>query len=176
MVGVGGRAKPWLPIVSAALAGDIPGGFALSQGNRLDAIAIHPLIARRLVMGGPHAIGPFGVAPSLSSSESTQIGVGDAASYLNCTAQDISWLRARGHLESVAIPAARAMYDRACVEMLGRTYISTREIAARIGLKAKDVWEGFDLIAEETTIGQGFHLRAAIEPKLAELAGSLFEG
>lgn len=68
------------------------------------------------------------------------------------------------------------MYDRACVEMLGRTYISTREIAARIGLKAKDVWEGFDLIAEETTIGQGFHLRTAIEPKLDELAGSLFEG
>lgn len=176
MIGVGGRAKPWQPILSAALSGDIPGGFALSQGDRLDAISIHPLIARRLIMGGPHAVSPFGVEHSLSISRPTQIGVGDAASYLNCTAQDISWLRARGHLESVGIPAARAMYDRACVEMLGGTYISTREIAARIGLKAKDVWEGFDLIAEETTIGQGFHLRAAIEPKLAQLAGSLFEG
>lgn len=169
MLGVGGRSKPWAPMLNAALEGDIPGGVARSQGDRLDALAIHPLIARRLVMGGPGASFSFGDAPSLTRTASTQMGAGDVASYLNCTAQDISWLRARGYLGSISMPPARAMYLRSDVEALGVTYISTREIAARLGLKAKEVWEGFDFVANEATIGQGFHWRAAVEAKFDHL-------
>jgi len=55
------------------------------------------------------------------------------------------------------------------VEALSVTYISTREIAARLGLKPKEVWEGFDFVVNEATIGQGFHLRAAIETKFDQL-------
>ena len=99
MMGVGGRVKPWAPMLNAALEDDILGGVARSQGDRLDALAIHPLVARRLVMGGPEVPLPFGNPPSLKSEVATQLGAGDAADYLNCTAQDISWLRARGSAE-----------------------------------------------------------------------------
>ena len=169
MMGVGGRAKPWAPMLNAALKGDIPGGVARSQGDRLDALAIHPLVARRMVMGGPEVSLPFGEPPSLTSDVAPHMGAGGVADYLNCTAQDISWLRARGYLRSISIPPARALYLRKDVEALSVTYISTREIAARLGLKAKEVWEGFDFIANEATIGQGFHWRAAIETKFGQL-------
>lgn len=169
MTGVGGRAKPWAPMLNAALEGDIPGGVARSQGDRLDALAIHPLVARRMVMGGPEVSLPFGEPPSLTSDVATHMGAGGVADYLNCTAQDISWLRARGYLRSISIPPARALYLRSDVEALSVTYITTREIAARLGLKAKEVWEGFDFVANEATIGQGFHVRAAIETKFDQM-------
>lgn len=120
-------------------------------------------------MGGPKVSLPFGEPPSLTSDTVTQMGAGGAADYLNCTAQDISWLRARGYLRSISIPPARALYLRSDVEALGVTYITTREIAVRLGLKAKEVWEGFDFVANEATIGQGFHVRAAIETKFDQM-------
>lgn len=170
MQGVGGRQKPWSRILTAAIKGEIPGGVGYPQGGRLDAISIHPMTAYRLVMGGPGAASPFAHLQSPHSKyHSCKLGVAEAAAHLNCTAQDISFLRTRGFLQSVSVPPEHASYRRQDVDELGVTYISTREMAARLGLKPKDLWQGFDLIGAETTIGQGFHVRAVIEPKLQAL-------
>lgn len=160
--GVGGREKPWLPVLRGGFNGKLPGGIALLKGAKSYKIAVHEAGARALIMGGSDTCTPYVFDRQLYGIyDRSWLSLCEVERYLNCTAQDVSWLRRRGHITKFAEEKSR--YCRASVREAGLKYISTREAAARLAVSPKDIWMLLEAHPEVLSIGQGFHDREALE-------------
>lgn len=168
MRGVGGRPKPWARLLRAALDGKLPGGLRGAPGSKITDRTLHPVTARHLVMGGIDAGHPFEFhAGDLGQWERPDMTTSEVEEFLNCTAQDVCWLRQRKYLQSLSAKGEVAQYDRHEVEALGRRMITTREIAARIGKPPAKLWPELQAFSVGGSLGQGFYERALIEPWMA---------
>lgn len=171
MTGFGGRDKPWGKVLLAGLAGALPGGFRRGPHSalKLSALLIHPVTARELVMGSAGRGGRFSFS-SLAYGEfrREQLTLSEVRSHLNCTVQDVRQMRDVGLINLVSERGQPELYARSDVEAIGSTYISTMEIAARIGVKAGKIWERIGLAEGRALFGQGLHSRADIEPTINE--------
>ena len=170
MQGVGGREKPWARVIQAGLSGALPGGFRANPTRRgLIHHMVHPITARRLIMGGPDAQTPFSFRDGdLGEHWRPDLSPGETELHLNCTAQDIMWLRSQKLVSPINAKGKPARYARSDIEMLGREFTTTREIAARLGIKPVDVWQSLTSLASGGAFGQGFFKRALVEPLLRE--------
>lgn len=164
MRGVGGRPKPWGRLIQAILNDDVPGGLAGSKDRPLVDLAVHPIVARELIMGGPGGgqLYAFQVG-DLAGWEREEMCPREVEEHLNCTAQDVSWLKATKRLSSLCAEGSRTRYVRREVEALGFRLITTREIAARRGLKPAQVWPELQPFSEGGAFGQGFYDRTLVE-------------
>ncbi|MGX1766122.1 helix-turn-helix domain-containing protein [Brevundimonas sp. NPDC055300] len=168
MRGVGGRRKPWARLLRAALDGKLPGGLRGARGSKITDLTLHPVTARHLVMGGVEAGHPFEFqAGDLGQWERSDMASCEVEEYLNCTAQDVCWLRQRKYLQSLSAKGEVAQYARHEVETLGRRMITTREVAARIGKPPAKLWPELQAFSVGGSLGQGFYERALIEPWMA---------
>ncbi|CAN7457733.1 hypothetical protein [Caulobacter sp. LjRoot300] len=174
MRGVGGREKPWARVIQAGFDGDLPGGFRCDEATPgMLHLKVHPITARRLIMGGPSALTPFGFRPGdLGEYWRLDLTPGEVELHLNCTAQDVTWLRSRKLIAPNNVKGTPTSYARPDVEALGHEYITTREIAARLDLKAKDVWQSLQGLAVGGAVGQGFYRRDAVETLLEKFERS----
>lgn len=174
MRGVGGREKPWARVIQAGFDGDLPGGFRCDEAKPgMLHLKVHPITARRLIMGGPSALTPFDFQPGdLGEYWRLDLTPGEVELHLNCTAQDVTWLRSRKLISPNNEKGTPTSYARPDVEALGREYITTREIAARLDLKAKDVWQSLQGLAVGGAVGQGFYRRDAVETLLEKFERS----
>lgn len=159
--GIGSQPKPWGAILSAALAGDIKLYRSREVSKQLhlrtlrlrkvDALA---LVAKRRpeLLAGP---------PTLNDKlRQSHLSRGEAEAYLNCFPRDLGWLLCHGHLDS-EMPTEE-------VEALGRSLISSREIAWRWRISP----EMRDALATQHGIPRSlgpFWPRAAVEAHLAYL-------
>lgn len=168
MQGVGGREKPWARVIQAGLTGDLPGGFRRERkGRELVHFTVHPITASRLIMGGPSAVTPFNFQDGdFGVHWRPDLSPGETELHLNCTAQDIAWLRSRKLLVPINARGQPTRYARLNVEALGRQLVTSREIAARLGLKPVDVWQHLQGLASGGAFGQGFFSRELVEPLL----------
>jgi len=168
MQGVGGREKPWARVFQAVLKGDLPGGLRRNADKpQLIHHTVHPITARRLIMGGPNARTPFDFQEGdLGEHWRTDLSPRETELHLNCTAQDVMWLRSQKLVSPVNAKGKPTRYARLDVEALGRELITTREIAARLDLRAVDVWQSLQGLASGGAFGQGFFKRDLVEPLL----------
>lgn len=160
--GIGGREKPWAPVITAALRGKFPGGLKLLSTERHACLAVHEATARAILMGGPNAPSPY----AYNHHEYGKFGrdwltPSETESYLNCTAQDVIWLKNRGHL--IKLDHEKPRYCRLSVREVGLTFMTTREAAARLGIRPQDIWMLTEACDHATSIGQGFHHRELLE-------------
>ncbi|MBW8303069.1 MAG: helix-turn-helix domain-containing protein [Brevundimonas sp.] len=165
MWGVGGREKPWARVLDAGLTGELPGGLRRDPDRPgFGNLKVHPITAASLIMGGPDSDSPFAFSEGdYGQFLRPSLRPGEVEAHLNCTAQDVSWLRYSGHLRPTNEKGHPTIYSRAEVEAVGRRFITTREIAARLGVKPKDVWIRLEGLRTEAQIGQGFYDRSLIE-------------
>jgi hypothetical protein len=168
MQGVGGREKPWARVLQAGLSGDLPGGLRNNPAKPgLIHSTVHPITARRLIMGGPSAQTPFNFQEGdLGEYWRSELTPGEVERYLNCTAQDVTWLLSRKLISPTNAKGKPTRYARSEIEPLGRELITTREIAARLDLRAVDVWQSLQGQASGGAFGQGFFKRDLVEPLL----------
>ncbi|MGH6979423.1 MAG: hypothetical protein ACRED4_09060, partial [Brevundimonas sp.] len=125
---------------------------------------VHAVTARHLLMGGTHDGQAFAFqAGDLGHCERSELAPSEVEEHLNCTAQDISWLRNRNYLASISADGDAARYCRLDVEALGRQLITTREIAARTGRPAPQLWPELQDFSAGGSLGQGFYDRGLIE-------------
>jgi hypothetical protein len=171
MQGVGGREKPWARVFQAGLNGDLPGGLWENPAKPgLIHYTVHPITARRLIMGGPSTQTPFNFQEGdLGEYWRPDLSPGEAELHLNCTAQDLMWLRSQKLVSPVNAKGNPTRYARSEVEALGRELITTREIAARLDLKPVDVWQNLQGLASGGSFGQGFFKRDQVEPLLTPI-------
>lgn len=161
--GVGGRDKPWAPVLTLGLKGSLPGGLRwIAAGNR-SQLAMDERVARALIMGGPESRSPYRFERRQYGDQGRDwFEPHEVETYLNCTAQDVSWLRQRDYLKPEP-RTERTRYLRDAVEALGRRFMSSREAAARLGALPKDLWLLLEAYGDVPSIGQGFHDRASLE-------------
>lgn len=164
MQGVGGRPKPWGRLLRAALNGDLPGGLRGGRPeNRVIDLRVHPVTARHILMGGSEGGHPFAFQTGdLAEWRREEMTSSEVEEHLNCTPQDVSWLRYRKYLTPMVAKGA-AQYARSEVEALGRRLITTREIAARIGKLPAQLWPELQAFSAGGSLGQGFYDRALME-------------
>lgn len=168
MQGVGGRPKPWARLLRAAVNGELPGGLRCGRlDNRIIDLRVHPVTARHILMGGSEAGRPFAFqAGDLAEWGREEMTPSEVEEHLNCTAQDVSWLRYRKYLTPIVAKGA-AQYGRPEVEALGRQLITTREIAARLGKSPAQLWPELQAFSAGGSLGQGFYDRALMESWMA---------
>lgn len=170
MWGVGGRPKPWAKVFEVAINGSLAGGLVQDDWRTpLGHLRIHKMTARLLIMGGPDHDGPYQANPVSPDIQSPLMQSGEVGRYLNCTAQDISWLRSKGMLCAQTSPQEVALYLRADVAQCALELITTREIAARRGLTPLAMQATLQQFDPTIAIGQGFYRRPPIEQWLAGL-------
>lgn len=170
MCGVGGRPKPWAKILEAAINGTLPGGLVQDDWwTPLGRLRVHKTTARLLIMGGPDHDGPYLANPVSPEIQSSLMQSGEIERYLNCTAQDIRWLRSNGMLNSQTSPQELSKYLRTDIYKCGLEFITTREIAARRGLTPLNMQNILQQFEKTVAIGQGFYRRPIIEEWLAGL-------
>ena len=170
--GVGGREKPWAPVLIAAIRQKLPGGLRIAKIQGRSHLAIHEAAARAMIMGGPKAPSPYSFgADDYGAFRRDWMTPSEAEAYLNCTAQDVIWLRSRKLLSRIEHETSR--YDRREVERLALRLMSSREAASRLGLLPKDVWRLLDARPQVKSIGQGFHHRDELEAAVCEEAAKL---
>lgn len=170
MCGVGGRPKPWAKIFEVAISGALAGGLVQDDWRTpLGQLRIHKMTARLLVMGGPDHDGPYRAHPMAPDNHVPLMQSGEVERYLNCTAQDISWLRAKWLLHAQTLPHELARYLRTDVAQCGLEVITTREIAARRGLTPLAMQATLQQFDQTIAIGQGFYRRPVIEEWLVSL-------
>ena len=163
--GVGGREKPWAPVLIAAVRRKLPGGLRLITSGSRPCLAMHEAAARAVIMGGPDAKSPYRFdIREYGDFGRDWMAPSEVEAYLNCTAQDIAWLRRRGCLP--LIESEKPRFGRECVEQVGRQFMTSQEAAARLGVLAKEVWELLETRPEIRSIGQGFHEREGLEAVL----------
>jgi len=163
--GIGGREKPWGPVIAAGLNGKLPGELRLIETETAYMLAIHDAAARAVVMGGPDAQVPY-IFPTLDYKEYGRdwLAPFEVEDYLNCTAQDVIWLRNRGHLTKLEHEKPR--YCRSSVQKVGAMFMTSREAAARIGFRPQDIWNLLEANPQIKSLGQGFHDRITLEAAL----------
>lgn len=160
--GVGGREKPWGPVIAAGINGKLPGSLRLIETETAYKLAIHDTTARAIVMGGPEAQMPYTFDPlQYGEYDRTWLAPFEVEEYLNCTAQDVVWLRNRGHLNKLEHEKPR--YCRISVQKAGAMFMTSREAAMRLGIRPQDVWGLLDAYPDVKSIGQGFHDRPSLE-------------
>lgn len=161
--GVGGREKPWAPVLARGLEGSLPGGLRwIAAAGKLQ-LAMDERVARALIMGGPESRSPYRFERRQYGDQGRDwFEPHEVETYLNCTAQDVSWLRQRDYLKPEP-RTERTRYLRDAVEALGRRFMSSREAAARLGALPKDLWLLLEAYGDVPSIGQGFHDRASLE-------------
>lgn len=171
MMGVGGRPKPWGRLLLAGLGGDLPGGFRQDPNHDgIGALRVHGLTARGLIMGGPDHAGPFRCLPGdMSGWQSPEMEPGEVVRYLNCEHEDLRTLKLWNWLTKVNAKGMPTKFARVQVEGIGRKLITTREIAARRGVKPTAMWVSLQRFAEDGSFGQGFYRRPLVEEWLADL-------
>jgi len=164
MKAVGGREKPWAPVIMAGLAGYLPGGL-VHVGSYFcpGALSMSRLTAEALIAGGPDVTSPlrfdyleYGVTPPETMKP------GAVVEFLNCSAVELAWLKERGLLLPVKWTAP-SRYEREAVEAFGRQWMSTREAAARLDVEPLHLWRYIETYPLETSIGRGFYPRADFE-------------
>lgn len=165
MMGVGGRRKPWARVIEAGVSGELPGGLRKRPGKyKIGLLTIHPVTARELIMGGPEYTRPFAAFEGdCGAWERGLMKSGEVERHLNCTAQDVSWLKTRSYLQAADTEEGGARFHRSEVESLGKRFVTTREIAARRGLKPAQVSNDLRGVCEGGSFGQGFYRRELIE-------------
>lgn len=170
MMGIGGRPKPWGRIIQALLSDGVPGGLVRVGDQRLVDLAVHPITARLLIMGGPGGGQTYAFQPGdLAGWERPDMAPSEAEEYLNCTAQDVGWLRAGAYLTPISQLGSLTRYCRREVEAVGRQLITTREIAARKGMLPIHVWPELKTFSKGGSLGQGFYERDQIEAWMGDL-------
>lgn len=163
-MGVGGREKPWGPVLGAWLTGTLPGGLADGAVFARPKLCMPDTVARSLVMGGPSVHSWFDFKPEqYGDLWRDWLSPGETAAYLNCSAVEISFLLERGHLRP--LPGdGRTRYDRSQVKEFACTWMNTREAAARLGVAPRDVWRELEPYCIQRSLGRGFHKREELEP------------
>lgn len=170
--GVGGREKPWAPILLDGVLGRLPGGlFRWVEAGRL-RFGISQTTARALLMGGPCARAWYDFPrTSYGEFDRDELRPGEAAEYLNCSAVDLSWLIEQRCLLPIAGVEPRR-FRRRDVESLGAVWMTGREAAARLGVEGRHIWRTLERHDLTAALGQGFYLRddleAAVEAELSE--------
>lgn len=160
--GIGGREKPWLPVIAAGLDGKFPGGVGLLKTGDRQCLAVHEAAARAVIMGGPDFQVPYNFSRAkYGSYYRNWLTPSETEDYLNCTAQDVIWLRNRKHITKLEHEKPR--YCRASVQKAGIEFMSTREAGSRLGAPPKDIWPIIETCQPSISIGQGFHHRVALE-------------
>lgn len=161
--GVGGREKPWAPVVMAAINGKLDGLVGWSETGRGSSLVLNPVTARTLIMGGPDATAWFSFRKEdYGSFYRDWLKPGEVAERLNCSAVDLPFLEERGHL--CPIPKReKTVYHRGQVDEFSRLWMTTREAAARLELEPKHVWQTLERHHLRTSLGQGFHKRDELE-------------
>ena len=163
-MGVGGREKPWGPVLAAWLAGSLPGGLANKSAFAPPVLSIPAVVARSLVMGGPAASPWFSFElEHYGELRRDWFSPGETAAYLNCSAVEISFLIERGHLRPLP-RQGRTRYGRSEVEEFARAWMNTREAATRLGVPPRHVWRELEPYCIRRTLGRGFHRRDELEP------------
>lgn len=163
-MGVGGREKPWGPILAAWLKGSLPGGLTNDAVFGPRVLTISTAVARSLVMGGPSADPWFSFQPEhYGDLRRDWFSPGEAAAYLNCSAVEISILLEKGHLHPLG-GQNRTRFARSEVEEFAQVWMNTREAAARLGVSPRHVWRELEPYAIQRSLGRGFHKRDELEP------------
>lgn len=167
-VGVGGREKPWGPVLAAWLNGSLPGGL-INVGHFGDpTLAIYTGVARTILMGGPSAAPWFCFESGDYKGFSRDwLSPGETAAHLNCSAVEISYLLKKGQLLPI-IGEERTRYRRRDVEEFAKAWMTAREAAARMGVLAKYMWRHLEAYGLESSIGRGFYKRDDLEPIVEE--------
>lgn len=166
-MGVGGREKPWGPVLAAWLTGSLIGGLANDAVFGPPALSMSAAVARSLVMGGPSVAPWFSFKPEqYGDLRRDWFSSGETATYLNCSAVEISYLLEKGHLRPLA-GHGRTQYWRSEVEEFARAWMNTREAAARLGVSPRHVWRELEPYCIRRSLGRGFHKRDELEPIVA---------
>ncbi|MBU2419156.1 MAG: hypothetical protein KKG14_10685 [Alphaproteobacteria bacterium] len=170
--GVGGREKLWAPVLIAAIRQKLPGGLRVVKIVGRSHLAIHEAAARAMIMGGPSAPSPYRFdVESYGAFYRSWMTPGEVEAYLNCTAQDVAWLRERSILARIEHETPR--YNRKEVEATGLRLMTSREAASRLGLLPKDIWQLLGAWPEVKSLGQGFHYRHELEAAVRDEAAKL---
>ncbi|WP_295219268.1 helix-turn-helix domain-containing protein [uncultured Brevundimonas sp.] len=167
-MGVGGRQKPWGPVLASWLNGSLPGGLVNVGQFGSPTLAIYTGVARTLVMGGPSSTPWFNFEPN-DYEEFTRdwLSVGETAAHLNCSAVEISFLFERRHLLPIK-GVERTRYRRSEVEDFGKAWITNREAAMRMGVAPKRTWRHLEAYGLKSQLGRGFYRRDELEPIVDE--------
>lgn len=129
---IGGRCKPWGPLLAAMIGGEIPYWFVDRPGKFLNKVLV------RLTDIGPFADTPFNEAVWPNFPFDTTVTQIDAAELLNIDALQIRAAIDDGTLEFT--PAGVALRtSKATVLSLGLEVVSTSEAALRLGIDARHV-------------------------------------
>lgn len=162
-MGVGGREKPWGPVLAAWLSGSLPGGLTHDEFFGPPALSMSATVARSLVMGGPSAAPWFSFKPEqYGDLRRDWFSPGETAAYLNCSAVEISYLLEKGYLHPLT-GQGRTQYGRSEVEEFARAWMNTREAAARLGVSPRHVWRELEPYCIQRSLGRGFHKRDELE-------------
>lgn len=163
-MGVGGREKPWGPILAAWLKGSLPGGLANDAVIGPPILSMSAAVARSLVMGGPSANPWFSFQPEhYGDLRRNWFSPGETAAYLNCSAVETSFLLEKGHLHPLG-GQNRTRFARSEVEDFAQVWMNTREAAARLGVSPRQVWRELEPYCIRRSLGRGFHKRDELEP------------
>ncbi|MFN3535937.1 MAG: helix-turn-helix domain-containing protein [Brevundimonas sp.] len=164
LMGVGGREKPWGPVLAAGLNGCLPGGLTNGAVLGTPVFMISTAVANSLVMGGPSASPWLSFEPDhYGDLRRDWFSPGETVSYLNCSAVEISYLIDKGRLHPLAREGL-TRFARTEVEEFGRVWMNTREAAARLGVTPHRVWRELEPYRLEWSLGRGFHKRDELEP------------
>lgn len=129
---LGAAYKPWAPVLTAALTGDLPFGLRCSGGRelKLDRLRVHHTVAddlRRRALS--RCIQPYRVTPScFGVHRPSRLSRTEVQTYLNCYPADVSRLVERKLL--------RVLYrdplavDARSVEAFADRHVSTIEVAS----------------------------------------------
>lgn len=165
--GVGGRDKPWAPVVMAAINGELDGLIGWPRFSPGGSLMINPTTARTLIMGGPEATTWFSFeAGDYGRYYRDWLKPGEVIERLNCSAVDLRYLEAQGHLWPTP-KAEKTIYRREYVDEFSRMWMTTREAAARLGVEPRHVWQTLERHHMRNSLGNGFHQRDELEPLVA---------
>jgi hypothetical protein len=152
--------KPWGPLLAGTLAGTLPGGLkqaSLKNGFKASNLTVDPHVAVQILTRS------FAWQPPAEPSreECTQF---EAEERLACNPNDIAALIKSGDLRRVKRSGTKL--ERQSVLEASKVFISTREIAARMGLEVRQIgpWARKWLLKKPD--GISMWRRADIEPFL----------
>lgn len=169
--GVGGREKPWAPIILDGLLGRLPGDLVRWMERGRLTFGMSRTTARALMMGGPESRAWYHYPrASYGKFLRDEFQPYEAAEYLNCSAVDLSWLIEQRCLLPIAEVEPRR-FRRVDVESLGAVWMTGREAAMRLGMRASHVWHALERHDLTASLGRGFYLRERLEAAIAAELG-----
>lgn len=165
--GVGGREKPWAPVVMAAINGKLDGLIGWPMSGLSATLRINPVTARTLIMGGPEASPWFSFkVDDYGAYYRDWLKPAEVIDQLNCAPVDLKILENRRLLRPKPKTEC-TVYPRERVDEFSRTWMTNREAAARLGVPLRHVWCILERHHVSKSLGQGFHRRDELEPLIA---------